>query len=264
MEVFELVGAGPTRTRLQAAAARGLTRFVGRQPEIEALRQALERAGCRPRSGRGGHRRAGVGKSRLFYEFTHSPRTQGWLILESHSVSYGKATPYLPVRDLLKAYFQIDDRDEARKIREKVTGKLLTLDAALRADPAGVAGAPGRAGRGSAVAGPRSAPTPPAHPGGAQAPAAAGEPGAARCCWSSRICTGSMPRPRRSSTAWSRACRRPACSSWSTTAPSISTAGAARPTTPSSGSTRCRRRAPRNSSRPCSGTTPASRRSSSS
>ena len=73
----------------------------------------------------------GVGKSRLFFEFTHSHRTQGWLILESGSVSYGKATPYLPVIDLLKAYFKIQDRDDQREIREKVTGKLLTLDKAL-------------------------------------------------------------------------------------------------------------------------------------
>ncbi|MFQ5831014.1 MAG: AAA family ATPase, partial [Candidatus Methylomirabilia bacterium] len=72
-----------------------------------------------------------MGKSRLFYEFTHSHRTHGWLILESGSVSYGKATTYLPVIDLLKAYFQIETRDDARKIREKVTGKLLTLDRAL-------------------------------------------------------------------------------------------------------------------------------------
>jgi tetratricopeptide (TPR) repeat protein len=52
-------------------------------------------------------------------------------VLESSSVSYGKATAYLPVRDLLKAYFQIDDRDDGRKTREKLTGKLLTLDAAF-------------------------------------------------------------------------------------------------------------------------------------
>ena len=73
----------------------------------------------------------GVGKTRLFHEFTHSHRTAGWLILESGSVSYGKATPYLPLADLLKAYFQIEPRDETRKIREKVTGKLLALDRAL-------------------------------------------------------------------------------------------------------------------------------------
>ena len=74
---------------------------------------------------------AGVGKSRLVHEFTHSHRLQGWLILESAAVSYGKATSYLPVIDLLKSYFKIQDRDDLREVREKVTGKLLTLDRAL-------------------------------------------------------------------------------------------------------------------------------------
>jgi predicted ATPase len=73
----------------------------------------------------------GVGKSRLVYEFTHSHRTQDWLILEASSVSYGKATSYLPVIDLLKTYFKVHDRETHRKIREKVTGKLLTLDRTL-------------------------------------------------------------------------------------------------------------------------------------
>src|SRR5262249_10012545 len=73
----------------------------------------------------------GVGKSRLFWEFTHSRRTVDWLILQSGSVSYGKATPYLPLIDLLKVYFKITDRDGQREIREKVTGKLLTLDKSL-------------------------------------------------------------------------------------------------------------------------------------
>ena len=132
VEVFELVGASGIRRRLQAAAARGLTRFVGRQAELTALQQALERAEA-------GHGQvvalvgeAGVGKSRLVYECIRSHRTQGWVILESSSVSYGKATAYLPVRDLLKAYCQIEERDEGRRIREKLTGKLLTLDDTLR------------------------------------------------------------------------------------------------------------------------------------
>ena len=109
VEVFELVGARAVRTRLQAAVARGLTRFVGRQPELTALRQALAQAGA-------GHGQvvalvgeAGVGKSRLVYEFLHSQHTQGWLVLESASVSYGKATPYLPVMDLLKRYCHIEE-----------------------------------------------------------------------------------------------------------------------------------------------------------
>jgi class 3 adenylate cyclase/tetratricopeptide (TPR) repeat protein len=131
VEVYELMGAGPARTRLQAFAARGLTPFVGRQTELAALHQALEQAGA-------GHGQViavigepAVGKTRLFHKFTHASRTQGWLRLESNSTSYSKATPYLPVIDLLKAYFQIDDRDDARRIREKLTGRLLTLDPAL-------------------------------------------------------------------------------------------------------------------------------------
>ena len=132
VEVYELVDTGVTRTRLQAAAARGLTRFVGRDPEMEQLRRAWEKAG----SGRGQVAaivgEPGVGKSRLVWEFLHSHRLQGCLVLESSSVSYGKATAYLPVIDLLKTYFRIEAPDDGRRIREKVTGRLLTLDEALR------------------------------------------------------------------------------------------------------------------------------------
>ena len=131
IEIFELTGASPVRSRLQAAAARGLTRFIGRDAEIELLRQALERAA----GGRGQvvavAGEPGVGKSRLVWEFTHSHRTRDGLVLEAASVSYGKATPYYPVIELLKAYFQIESRDDARKILEKVTGKLLSLERAL-------------------------------------------------------------------------------------------------------------------------------------
>jgi class 3 adenylate cyclase/tetratricopeptide (TPR) repeat protein len=132
VEVYEVTGAGPARTRLQAAGRRGLARFVGRDVELDQLRRAQELAGQ-------GHGQvtaivgeAGVGKSRLVYEFTHSHRLQGWLVLEAASVSYGKTTSYLPVIDLLKDYFKIQDRDDLRKIREKVAGKLLTLDDALK------------------------------------------------------------------------------------------------------------------------------------
>jgi class 3 adenylate cyclase len=130
-EIYEVTGAGPVRTRLQAAAARGLTRFVGRGSELGTLHQALERAGAGHGQVVGVVGEPGVGKSRLFYEFAHSHRTAGWLILESSSVSYGRATPYLPLIDLLKAYFQLEARDDARRIREKLTGKLLTLDRTL-------------------------------------------------------------------------------------------------------------------------------------
>src|SRR3989441_3092431 len=75
--------------------------------------------------------RQNLGKSRLLYEFTRSHHTHGWLLLASNSVSYGKATAYLPMLDLLRGYFQIEPQDDARRRREKVTGKLLTLDRAL-------------------------------------------------------------------------------------------------------------------------------------
>ncbi len=130
-QVYELLGIGPTRSRLQAMAARGLTRFVGRESELQQLAQALERAAA-------GHGQtvavvgeAGVGKSRLVWEFARSHRTHGWLVLESGSVSYGKATPYLPVIELLKAYCRIQERDDQREIRERVAGKLLMLDRVL-------------------------------------------------------------------------------------------------------------------------------------
>jgi class 3 adenylate cyclase/tetratricopeptide (TPR) repeat protein len=133
VEVYQVTGVGPARTRLQAAARRGLTRFVGRDHELEHLRRVQQLAAE-------GHGQvvalvgeAGVGKSRLVYEFTHSHRLQGWRVLESGSVSYGKATSYLPVIDLLKGYFKIQDRDDLREVREKVTGKLFTLDESMKA-----------------------------------------------------------------------------------------------------------------------------------
>jgi predicted ATPase len=132
VEVFELIGATALRQRFQARAAQGLTRFVGRQRELDTLHQALGQAGA-------GHGQvvalvgeAGVGKSRLVYEFAHAHHIQGWRVLESASVSYGKATPYFPVIELLKRYCHLEDHDDHRTIRAKVTGQVLTLDEALQ------------------------------------------------------------------------------------------------------------------------------------
>jgi hypothetical protein len=123
VEVFELVGVRGLRRRLQAAVARGLTQFVRRQHELDAVHQALEHAGA-------GHGQvvavvgdAGVGKSRLVYERVHSRHTQGWLVLESASVSYGKATPYFPVIDLLKRALKLipPSRTQPKQSRPKST-----------------------------------------------------------------------------------------------------------------------------------------------
>ena len=132
VEVFELVSASGLRRRLQTAAVRGLTRFVGRDTEFAALVHALARAGAGQGQVVALVGEAGVGKSRLVYELTHSHHLQGWRVLESASVSYGKATPYFPVIDLLKRYSHVEDNDDIRTIRAKVTGQVLTLDEVLQ------------------------------------------------------------------------------------------------------------------------------------
>jgi len=131
VEVYEIVGPGGARSRLHASAGRGLTRFVGRDREVEQLRQALERAQAGAGQVVAVVGEPGVGKSRLHWEFTRSHRVQGWRVLECGAVSYGRATAYLPIIELLKAYFRIEGRDEIRTIREKVVGKVLSLDRAL-------------------------------------------------------------------------------------------------------------------------------------
>jgi class 3 adenylate cyclase len=130
LEIYEVTGVGPLRTRLQRAAARGYTKFVGRQREMEAMEHAAELT-------KAGHGQivaavaeAGVGKSRLFHEF--KARNQfGWMVLEAFSVSHGRATAYLPMVELLLGYFRIAAADELRTRCEKVNGKIVTLDPAL-------------------------------------------------------------------------------------------------------------------------------------
>jgi class 3 adenylate cyclase/predicted ATPase len=130
INVYEVMGLGPLRTRLQRSAGRGLTKFVGREREMEAMEAAAERA----QSGHGqivaAMAEAGTGKSRLFFEFK-AKNQSGWMVLEAFSVSHGKASAYLPVLDLLHGYFRIGADDGARTRREKVNGRIVTLDPAL-------------------------------------------------------------------------------------------------------------------------------------
>jgi class 3 adenylate cyclase/tetratricopeptide (TPR) repeat protein len=130
VNVIEVTGLGALRTRLQVEEQRGLTKFVGRDAELDQLKHALELV----RQGHGQVVAAigepGVGKSRLFFEFKAIARSE-CLVLEAYSVSHDKASAYLPVIELLRSYFKItpDDDDGAR--REKVNGKVLTLDRSL-------------------------------------------------------------------------------------------------------------------------------------
>jgi len=132
VQVYEVTGAGAAQTRLQVAARRGFTRFVGREVDLEQLRrvQHLARHGYGQVVAIVGE--AGIGKSRLVREFVHSNDTAEWLVLESKFASYGRATPYLPVIELLRDYFKISVDDSTRSIREKVTGRILKLDQSLQ------------------------------------------------------------------------------------------------------------------------------------
>ena len=132
VEAFEVVAATTARTRVQAGAVRGLTPLVGRRTEIEVFSKLVEEAG----SGKGqilamvGE--PGMGKSRLVHEYTRHQLRPDWLVLEAASVSYGKATPYLPLIEMLRRYFQITDRDGSENIQERVVTQVLELDNMLK------------------------------------------------------------------------------------------------------------------------------------
>jgi transcriptional regulator with AAA-type ATPase domain/tetratricopeptide (TPR) repeat protein len=129
--------AGEPRYRLDGleqpglAPRGGMTPLVGRDSELEQVHRALAHTEA-------GHGQVvalvgepGVGKSRLVWEISHAHQAHGWLVLQGAAVSYGTATPYLPVVNLLRAYFQVGDQDEPRAIREKIAKKLFALDRAL-------------------------------------------------------------------------------------------------------------------------------------
>ena len=127
-EVFALEGLGELRTRLDRSRARGFSRFVGRAEEVEQLDAALERT----LEGRGGVvgvvAEAGVGKSRLCLEFVERCRARGIAVYEAHCPSHGKAIPLLPVFELLRGLFGLQEGDSEQFAREKITGRLMLLD----------------------------------------------------------------------------------------------------------------------------------------
>lgn len=131
VEAYELVGATAARTRMHAAAIRGLTPFVGRTAELEDCHNLIEQVA----RGRGqvlamvGE--PGVGKSRLVHELKRSHLPSDWLALEGASVSYGKATLYFPLVQLLRGYLSITDGEDRDAIGRKIVARILTLDEVL-------------------------------------------------------------------------------------------------------------------------------------
>ena len=133
VDIYEVTGVGPLRTRLQRSASRGYTKFVGRQREMDAI----EHGAALAKSGHGQIvaivAEPGVGKSRLLFEFRVKNQS-GWMVLEAVSASHDKATAYLPLIELLYSYFGIESDDDSGHRRKKVSSKMATLDRSLEQD----------------------------------------------------------------------------------------------------------------------------------
>src|SRR5262245_2185553 len=132
VEAFEVVAATAARTRVQAAAVRGLTPLVGRRSEIEVFSRLVEKAASGTGQILAMVGEPGLGKSRLVHEFIRHQLRPGWLVLEGVSVSYGNATPYFPLIEMLRGYFQIADGEGSDNIREQVVMHILELDNMLK------------------------------------------------------------------------------------------------------------------------------------
>ena len=199
----------------------GLTRFVGREAELATLYAGAGTGAGRPWPGRGAGRRAGRRQVApgLRVHALASDAATGWCWRAARSPT-ARRRSWLPVIDLLKAYCRIEARDDARAVREKVTGKLLALDSALLAILPPLLSLLDLPVEDAAWADARPASAAPGRPSTPSGGSCCARARSSRCCWCSRTCTGSMQRPRRCSTAWWRRCRPPGSCCWSTTAPS--------------------------------------------
>ena len=132
VDAYELIGATSARTRVQAGAGRGLTPLVGRRTEIEIFRKLVDQAAAGKGQILAMVGDPGIGKSRLVHEFSRHQLPPDWLVFEGASVSYGKATPYFPLIEMLRRYFQIADGEGSENIRNQVVMHLLQLDSRLK------------------------------------------------------------------------------------------------------------------------------------
>jgi class 3 adenylate cyclase/tetratricopeptide (TPR) repeat protein len=130
--IFELVGIGALRTRFDVSRARGLTRFVGRDSDMKTLESAFESAKQGKGRAVGIVANAGVGKSRLCFEFVEKCRADGITVLQGSGVAHGKSIALLPILQIVRGYFGIDERDDPRQAREKVAGRLLLIGEQFR------------------------------------------------------------------------------------------------------------------------------------
>jgi len=130
--VFALSGLGAIRTRLAMAQSRGFSKFVGRENELAILEEALGRAHAGEAQVVGISGEAGSGKSRLCQEFIESCRERGLDVIQAHGLTHGKQIPMLPMLQLLRDFFTIEEGEPDQSAREKIAGRLLLLDDELK------------------------------------------------------------------------------------------------------------------------------------
>ena len=131
-EVYELIKASEVKTRIEAAVARGLTRFVGRTREAETLKEAYDNAQSGSGQVVGVVGEAGVGKSRLLLELRNMLPMGEYTYMEGRCLHYGGSMAYLPILDILRSYFDIKEGDQEVVIKEKMEEKVLQLDENLK------------------------------------------------------------------------------------------------------------------------------------
>jgi class 3 adenylate cyclase/tetratricopeptide (TPR) repeat protein len=134
VQVFELAGVGAARTRLDLARERGFSRFVGREREMERLQEALGRAKDGEASAIGVVAEPGIGKSRLYHEFVGRCRNEGTEVFEAQGQAHGTSIPFMPILQMLRAFFGIGDSDPEQTAREKIAGRALLLDTSFADD----------------------------------------------------------------------------------------------------------------------------------
>ncbi len=131
-EIYELIRAGEISTRIEAAVAKGLTRFVGRKYSMAALVESYDKAQSGSGQVVGMVGEAGVGKSRLLLEFRNRLPQGEFTYLEGRCLHFGGLMAYLPVLDILKSYFDIKEEDREFAIKRKMAEKILQLDEKLQ------------------------------------------------------------------------------------------------------------------------------------
>ena len=133
-KAYKLLKVGQIGSRIEAASAKGLTRFVGRKNSMAALMQAYAKAQSGFGQVVGILGDAGVGKSRLLMEFRNRLHQEKITYLEGHCLHYGDSMSYLPVLDILRDYFQIKDEEREIIINKKIMHKIARLDERLKSN----------------------------------------------------------------------------------------------------------------------------------